>query len=74
MSKTCEIRCQHCRNWIPAEIQFGDAESFFGTHMSGNQQQCSVCGRMTGMNKENMRFVERRDDGRVTIQEGEDTF
>jgi hypothetical protein len=42
--------------------------------MSGNEQQCSACGKMIGMNKENMRFVERREDGRIIVQEGRDTF
>lgn len=57
---TCEIRCLHCRTWQKSMFQFGDAETFFDTAMHGNRQQCTACGKVTGSNKENMRF--RADD------------
>ena len=72
----CEVRCQHCGEWFKSGIQFGDAGTFFNTSTSGNLQQCPNpnCGKMTGMNKSDMRFGERRADGRVTYVEGENTF
>jgi len=69
----CQIRCEHCDEWIKSETHFGDAESYFGTVTIGNKQHCKNCGNMTGMNKDNMRFGERRRDGRITYIEGKDT-
>ena len=73
---SCQIRCEHCKKWFPSGIQFGTAEAFFTSTLIGNLQRCPNpnCGRMTGCNKENMRFEERHPDGRVTYVEGKDTF
>ena len=69
----CEIRCLNCKKWFRSPFQFGNAESFFGNMLSDNKVQCPFCKVMTGMDKENMRFGERREDGRVTYTEGKDT-
>ncbi len=71
---TCEIRCLKCGEWFPSGIQFGDAETFFSSTLTGNLQNCPHCKKMTGCNKENMRFVERREDGRTVITEGKDAY
>jgi hypothetical protein len=71
---SCEIRCLKCGRWFRSGIQFGSADTFFTSTLVGNLQQCTKCGKMTGCNKENMRFVERRPDGGVTYVEGKDTF
>ncbi len=71
---TCEIRCQQCGEWFKSGIFIGDAENYISGKITENQQQCPICGKMTGMNKDNMRFDERREDGRVTHEEGKDTF
>ena len=68
----CELRCQYCGELIRSELQFGNAESYFATSPDANFQICPICKKMTGMNKSNMRFGERRSDGRVTYVEGED--
>ena len=70
----CEIRCLYCGKWFPSPIQFGDAESFFSSELIGNRVNCPFCGHMTGCNKENMRFVERRQDERITYAEGKDVI
>ena len=70
----CELRCQCCGEWIRSELQFGDAESYFTSTTDANFQICPICRKMTGMNKPNMRFGERRSDGRATYVEGEDTL
>ena len=72
--KICEIRCLMCGEWFPSAIQFGTAEVFFSSTLIDNLQQCPHCGKMTNCNKENMRFVERQSNGRVTYIEGQDTF
>ena len=68
----CEIRCLNCKKWFRSPIQFGDAESFFGSTLINNKAQCPFCKVMTGIDKENMRFDERREDGRATHTEGKD--
>ena len=71
---SCEIRCLKCGKWFPSAIGFGSYEAFASSSLAGNLQKCAYCGEMTGCNKENMRFDERKDDGRVYIDEGKDTF
>jgi len=63
MSKTIEIsiRCQHCRNWFPSPIWFGDSKSFDTSTLFANQAQCQHCGKMTGCDKKNIRA--RFEDG-----------
>jgi len=65
MSKTTEIkiRCLHqdCRAWFDSAIWLGNRQSFEGSMLFGNQQQCPHCHRMTGCNKEN--FKARFEDG-----------
>jgi predicted RNA-binding Zn-ribbon protein involved in translation (DUF1610 family) len=53
-----DIRCEHCREWFPSPIGFGESESFESSTMVliGNQVQCPKCGKMTGCDKENMRL------------------
>lgn len=71
---SCEIKCLKCDEWFRSGIGFGSAKAFFTSSLTGNLQQCSKCQQFTDCNKENMRFVERTDDGKVTITEGKDTF
>ena len=72
---SCQLKCQHCDKWFRSGIQFGTAKAFFTSGLVGNNQTCPVCGKMTGCNKENMRFQEKLPDGRATTYfEGEDTF
>ena len=63
MSKTKEIsiRCEHCRQWFPSPIFFGDSESFSASILFANKAQCHHCGKMTGCDKENFRA--RFEDG-----------
>jgi len=70
----CEIKCLNCGRWFKSPIQFGNAESFFTAKTLGNKVRCPLCGEQTGCNKDNMRFGERRDDGRITYVEGKDTI
>lgn len=74
INASCQIRCQHCKDWFRSGIQFGSAEAFFTSSLIGNIQVCPFCGRDTGCNKENMRFQVRYPDGKITYVEGEDTF
>jgi hypothetical protein len=71
---TCEIKCSVCNNWFRSPIQFGDAESFFGTATWGNTAQCPNDGQMTPCNKDNMRFHYRDADGKVIYEEGKDAY
>jgi hypothetical protein len=64
----------NCGKWFRSGIQFGSAEAFFVTATRGNIQTCTICGKPTPMNKDNMRFGERRDDGGVFYTEGKDTL
>jgi len=63
VSKTTEIsiRCEHCRQWFPSPIFFGDSESFSTSMLFANKAQCHHCGKMTGCDKENFRA--RFEDG-----------
>lgn len=70
----CEIRCMYCEEHFRSLIHFGDAESYFATATEENIQNCPHCGKITPINKDNMRFGERREDGRVTYTEGKDTI
>lgn len=60
--------------WFPSEMQFESAEPFFKTGLLGIVQVCPFCRMGTPAVKDNMRFEERRPDGRVTYIEGKDTF
>jgi hypothetical protein len=60
MPPSGEIRCEHCQQWFRSPIGFGSAEAFFSSTLIGNKAQCRHCGKMTGCNKENMRW--RADD------------
>ena len=53
---SCEIRCEHCREWFRSLIQFKTEEAFFAATLIGNISICRHCGKGTGCNKENMRF------------------
>ena len=57
MAKTLEIsiRCEHCREWFPSPIFFGDSESFNSSSLFANQAQCHHCNKMTGCDKDNFR-------------------
>lgn len=70
----CEIRCLHCGKWFNSGLHFGNAEAYFSTATKDNTQQCTHCKKITPMNKDNMRFGERRADGRITYVEGKDTM
>lgn len=70
----CEVRCLNCGEWIDSKLKFGSAKAFFATATWGNIQTCTLCGKLTPMNKDNMRFGERREDGGVFYIEGKDTL
>ncbi len=61
---SCEIRCEHCREWFRSPFQFGKKEAFFTSTLVGNQAICRRCGEATGCNHENMRF-RAEDEGFV---------
>lgn len=69
MAKVTEvqIRCSHCKKWIPSPIGFGDQRSFDSSTLLGNIVQCSKCGKMTGCNKENMRVRYEGSSGFVGL-------
>jgi hypothetical protein len=54
---SCQIVCLHCGHTFNSPIQFGNAEAFFTSTLVGNSVRCSNCKKMTGCNKENMKFV-----------------
>lgn len=54
--KEIQIRCDHCNEWMPSPIMFGDDESFNTSKLIGNVVQCPSCGETTSCNKENMRM------------------
>lgn len=56
-TKSIEIRCEHCRQWQPSAIYFGDSESFDTSTLFGNRQQCRHCRKITGCNKETFRAL-----------------
>jgi hypothetical protein len=58
----CRIRCEHCKAWFSSPLQFGNAEAFFTCTLVGNLTQCPSCGRMSGCNKENMRYADEKDE------------
>jgi hypothetical protein len=70
----CEIRCTDCQRWFMSPIQFGDAGSYFNSTLRGNRAKCPHCQSIVPINKENMRFSERREDGGVTYTEGRDAI
>jgi len=69
-----EIRCQYCKRWFKSPIYFGSAEAYFSTSTKGNITTCPHCKKMTGCNKSNMRWCERKENGRVTYIEGNEAF
>ena len=69
----CEVKCVN-GHWFPSGIQFGSAEAYFAVTTKGNIQVCPFCRARTPMNKDNMRFGERREDGGVFYIEGKDTL
>ena len=71
---SCEIRCLNCDKWFTSGIFFGDFNSFDSAVTERNKQQCPHCGFMTDCNKDNMRFDQRDNEGRVHHEEGKDTF
>jgi hypothetical protein len=71
---SCEIKCLNCEKWFRSAIQFGNAKTFFTSSLSGNNQQCAHCRKMTPCNKENMRFREDDGEGHVTYTDGKDTW
>ncbi len=60
-TKSIEIRCEYCHQWLPSPIFFGDSESFDTSILFANRAQCPHCHEMTGCNKENFRV--HFDDG-----------
>lgn len=67
----CRIQCVHCGIWVASPIQFGSADAFFSSTVAGNLYHCGHCGRMTGCNPENVRFVdEDAGEGFVGMQTG----
>jgi hypothetical protein len=54
-TKHISVRCQHCKEWFPSPIFFGDSENFDTSDLYVNTAQCSHCGKMTDCNKENVR-------------------
>lgn len=50
-----EIRCQHCREWFPSPVVFGDDESFDTATLIADTVTCSHCGRETGCDQANVR-------------------
>ena len=61
--KRLEIRCEHCGEWFPSPIAFGDTKSFDTSKLIGNRVTCKHCGQWTECNKENMRLREEGDTG-----------
>ena len=70
----CEVQCEHCKEWFPSAIYLGSEQAFSSTITEGNLQNCPCCGKMTGCNKDNMRFDGRDDEGEVTTIEGKKTW
>jgi Zn finger protein HypA/HybF involved in hydrogenase expression len=69
----CEVKCGNCRKWFRSSVQFGTAEDYFTTHVNVDEI-CPFCRHRTRLDKGNMRFAERRENGRVTYIEGKDVF
>ncbi len=53
----CRIVCLHCDQEFRSPLQFKNAEAFFTCTLVGNTVQCRNCGRETGCNKDNMKYV-----------------
>ena len=50
-----EIRCEHCRQWFPSPVVYGDDESFDTATLVADTVTCSRCGRETGCDQANVR-------------------
>lgn len=66
----CEIQCVVCRQWFNSPSQFEDAETFFSSDLIGNLHQCEHCGKMTPCIKENIRFIVKKENGRLVYSLG----
>lgn len=73
---TLKLRCLYCREWSESPIRFADGESFDTATLVGNRYNCPNCGKISGCNKENMKFEVRDDkDGEPNSGfRGKDTF
>jgi tyrosyl-tRNA synthetase len=52
------VKCEHCGAEWAAPIQFGSTENFNSVTLVGNKTNCPNCGKMTGLNKENIAMKE----------------
>ena len=68
---SCKIICLHCHQEFDSPIQFRGAESFFTGTLIGNMVQCRKCGRDTGCNKENMKYVSEDAKEDEPVDDGE---
>jgi hypothetical protein len=68
-----EIRCQHCKRWFKSPIVFGNEDKFFSTDTRYNLTTCphEDCRKITGCDRSNKRWSERKEEGHVTYIEGE---
>jgi len=48
------VKCRHCECVFPSPIQFGDNESFNSATLQGNLTNCPKCGKITGIDKEDL--------------------
>lgn len=75
MATKCQIKCSNCKRWFNSPIRFADATTFFDNYIEkGNKVNCSFCGEIVDCNKDNMKFEERDDHGKVIYEEGKETF
>lgn len=68
----CQIRCLYCKKWFGSPIQFGSNKTYSSSKLIGNTVTYPNCNKSTGCNKENIRFKERDNQGKVAIYEGKD--
>ena len=48
------VRCRHCGFEWMSPIQFGDKKTFDSSTLNGNVTNCPNCGKMTGLDKEDI--------------------
>ena len=52
------VKCQHCGFEWQSPIQFGNEEIFNSSTLIGNKTNCPNCGKITGLNKKDMKIKE----------------
>jgi len=44
-TKSIAIRCEHCREWFPSSIFFGDSESFDTSVLLATERNARIAAR-----------------------------